>query len=62
MQRKLKEIEAKLKRVKKQKLVVKHVTDVAAAIERAKSEGARRRGNVYPRRRENPYQQRTHRH
>ena len=59
MQRKLKETEAKLKRVKKQKLVVKHVTDVAAATERAKSEIARRRGNVYPKRRGNPYQQKT---
>ena len=59
MQRKLKETEAKLKRVKKQKLVVQHVTDVAAATERAKSEIARRRGNVYPRRRGNPYQQST---
>ena len=59
VQRKLKDTETKLKRVKKRKLVVKHVTHVAAATERAKSEIARRRGNVYPRRRGNPYQQST---
>ena len=44
-ERKLKETEDKLKRTKVP--VVKQVTDVAAAIERAKSEIARRRGDPY---------------